>query len=214
MKKFAAIILPLIAAVAFPQSAIAVPVAHRDELNNIIISGTGLVSGTLVKIYYPGVLDSKTVSTGACNLLTIKETSSFEYAYWIKINGFQLNLSKSQVPTLTAPGCVNGVPNPAYTWITSGAYKYVQGYKKIYVIAPSAGQFSVSGDLPNHRLGKVDSCGRISIKNSAKWPIAALNFQGSLSYIVGESYGPDIPIPTTTTTAMPICRKGTLYRKQ
>jgi hypothetical protein len=35
MKKSAAIILPLIAAIAFPQSAIA-QVANRDALNNII----------------------------------------------------------------------------------------------------------------------------------------------------------------------------------
>ena len=214
MKKAIAALIAF-AAVVFPQSAIAVPVANKDELGNIIVSGTGLASGTLVKIHYPGVFDSKNFSTiGACNLLTIKESSTFEYAYWIKVNDFQLNLSRSQVPTLTAAGCLNGVPNPAYTWITRGAYKYVEGYKKIYVIAPNAGQFVVSGDLPNFRLGRADSCGRISIKNSAKWPIAALNFQGTLSYIVDGSYGPDITIPTTTTAAMPICYRGTLYRKQ
>jgi len=214
MKKVIAALIAFVA-IALPQGAIAVPVANKDELGNIIVSGTGLQPGTLVKIHYPGVFDSKVFSTvGACNLLTIKESSTFEYADWIKVNDFQLDLSRSQVPTLTATGCLNGVPNPAYTWITSGAYKYVEGYKKIYVIAPNAGQFVVSGDLPNFRLGRADSCGRISIKNSTKWPIAALNFQGSLSYIVDGSYGPDITIPSTTTAAMPICYRGTLYRKQ
>jgi hypothetical protein len=55
MKKVIAALIGF-AAIALPQSAIAQPVANRDELNNIIISGTGLAAGTFVKIYYPQVL--------------------------------------------------------------------------------------------------------------------------------------------------------------
>jgi hypothetical protein len=214
MKKVIAALIAF-AAIVLPQGAIA-QVANRDEAGNIIVSGTGLAAGTLVKIYYPQVFDVRNiVTTGACNLLTINRTSTFQYTDWIKVNGTQLNLSRSRTPTLNAAACVNGIPNTVYSWITTGGYRYVQGgdEKKIYVLAPNAGQFSLQGDLPNFRLGKVDSCGRISIKNSAKWPMAALNFGGALSYIVNGLYGPDITIPTATTTAMPICRKGILYRK-
>lgn len=215
MKKFAAIILPLIAAVAFSQSAIAQqPIANRDESNNIIVSGTGLVAGTLVKIYYPKVFDSRNFTTsGACNILTIKSTSSFAFDDWIKVGGVQLNLSENPPPALTGLLCVNGIPNSAFSWITKGVYKYIQSADKVYVVAPSPGVVLVSGDWPNFRLGKVDKCGRISIKNSEKWPMAGLNLNGALSYIVDESYGPDITIPTTTTAAMPICYRGVLYRK-
>jgi hypothetical protein len=204
------------AAIVFPQSAIAQqPIANRDESNNIIVSGTGLQPGTLVKIYYPEVFDSKnfTPST-ACNILTIKETSSFAFDDWIKVGGVQLNLSENPPPALPGLPCVNGAPNTTYSWITTGVYRYIQSADKVYVVAPSPGAVLVSGDLPNFRLGKVDKCGRISIKNSEKWPMAGLNLNGALSYIVDGSYGPDITIPTTTTAAMPICYRGILYRKQ
>jgi hypothetical protein len=211
MKKVIAALIGF-AAIVFPQSAIA-QVANRDALNNIIITGTGLAAGTLVKIYYPQVFDSKNFTTSGCNILTIKETSSFAFDDWIKVGGVQLNLSENSPPALAGLPCINGTPNAAYPWITTGIYRYVQSSDKVYVIAPSAGLILVTGDLPNHRLGKVDCCGRISIKNSAKWPMTGLNLgDGTLSYIVGESYGPDIAIPTVTT-AMPICRRGTLYRK-
>jgi hypothetical protein len=213
MKKVIAALIAF-AAIALPQSAIA-QVANRDASNNIIVTGTGLAAGTLVKIYYPEVLDSKNFTpTTACNILTIKSTSTFAFDDWIKVAGTQLNLSENPPPALTGLPCVNGVPNTTYSWITTGTYKYVQSADKVYVVLSSASPVLVSGDLPNFRLGKVDKCGRISIKNSEKWPMAGLNLGGALSYIVDGSYGPDITIPTTTTAAMPICYRGTLYQKQ
>lgn len=213
MKKVIAALIGF-AAIALPQNAIA-QVAARDASNNIIVTGTGLQPGTLVKIYYPEFFDSKNFTTsGACNILTIKETSSFAFDDWIKVAGVQLNLSENPPPALPGLPCVNGVPNTAYSWINTGVYRYVQSADKVYVVAPSSGSILVSGDLPNFRLGKVDRCGRISIKNSEKWPMAGLNFGGTLSYIVDGAYGPDITIPTTTTAAMPICYRGILYRKQ
>lgn len=214
MKKVIAALI-VFAAIAFSQSAIAQqPIASRDQSNNIIVSGTGLAAGTLVKIYYPEVFDSRNFTTsGACNLLTVKDTSSFAFSDWIKVGGVQLNLSRSNTPALTGSPCLNGVPNPAFSWTTTGVYKYLQSLDKVYVVAPSPGSILVSGNLPNFRLAKVDRCGRISIKNSEKWPMAGLNLNGALSYIVDGSYGPDITIPTTTTAAMPICYRGTLYRK-
>jgi hypothetical protein len=213
MKKVIAALIGF-AAIALPQSAIAVPVANRDDLNNIVVSGTGLQPGTLVKIYYPEVLDSKNFTpTTACNILTIKNTSSFAFDEWIKVGGVQLNLAVNPPPALPGLPCVNGAPNAAYSWITTGVYRYVQSSDKVYVVAPNSSSILVFGDIPNFRLAKVDTCGRISIKNSDKWPMAALNFNGTLAYIVNGSYGPDIPIPTTVTRAMPICRRGTLYRR-
>lgn len=214
MKKLIAALLCL-AAIALPQGAIAQqPIANRDGSNNIIVSGTGLQAGTVVKIYYPQVFDEKNfTTTTACNILTIKSTSSFAFDDWIKVGGVQLNLSENPPPALPGLPCVNGAPNTTYSWITTGAYRYVQSADKVYVVAPSPGAVLVSGDLPNFRLGKVDKCGRISIKNSEKWPMAGLNLNGALSYIVDGSYGPDITIPTTTTAAMPICYRGILYRK-
>ena len=212
MKKVIAALIAF-AAIVLPQGAIA-QVAARDASNNIIVTGTGLQAGTLVKIHYPQVLDEKNfTTTTACNILIIKKTSSFEFDDWIKVGGVQLNLSVSSPPALPGLPCVNGVPNTAYSWITTGVYQYVQSADKVYVVAPTAGSILVSGDLPHFRLGKVDRCGRISIKNSEKWPMAGLNFNGTLSYIVNGSYGPNITLPTTTTTAMPICYRGTLYRK-
>jgi hypothetical protein len=214
MKKIIAALISFIA-IALPQSVIAQqPIANRDESNNIIISGTGLQPGTLVKIHYPEVVDSKNFTTsGLCNILTIKNTSSFEFDEWIKVGGVKLNFSVNPPPALPGLPCVNGAPNASYSWITTGVYLYVQSADKVYVVAPAAGSILVSGDLPHFRLGKVDKCGRISIKNSEKWPMAGLNFGGTLSYIVNGSYGPDITIPTTTTAAMPICYRGVLYRK-
>ena len=212
MKKVIAALIAF-AAIALPQSAIA-QVANRDASNNIIVTGTGLAAGTLVKIYYPEVFDSKNFTPAtACNILTIKSTSTFAFDDWIKVGGTQLNLSENPPPALAGLPCVNGVPNTTYSWITTGVYKYVQSADKVYVVLSSASSVLVSGDLPNFRLGKVDKCGRISIKNSEKWPMAGLNFGGALSYIVNGSYGPDITIPTTTTAAMPICYRGVLYRK-
>lgn len=213
MKKLIAALIGF-AAIALSESAIAQTAAHKDELNNIIVSGTGLPRGTLVRIYYPQVFDSRTVTpSGACNLLTIKSTSSFAFNDWIKVGGVQLSLDQGFVATLAGSPCVNGVPNTAYSWINAGAYRYVESADRVFVIAPSAAPVVISGDLPNFRLGKSDACGRISIRNSEKWPIAGLNFgDGTFSYIVNGSYGPDIPIPTTNTAAMPICRRGILYR--
>ena len=81
MKKVIAAAMAL-AAIALSQDAIAQqPIANRDELNKIIVSGTGLAAGTLVKIYYPEVFDSRNFTTsGACNLLTVKDTSSFAFS--------------------------------------------------------------------------------------------------------------------------------------
>ena len=211
MKKVIAAILS-IAAIALPQSAIA-QTASRDSLDNIIVTGTGLPAGTVVKIYYPNVFDEKTFTpTTACNILTIKDTSTFAFDDWIKVGGVQLDLAENAPPALPGSPCVNGSPNSSYSWITTGIYRYVQSSNKVFVIAPSATPVLVSGDLPNFRLGKVDKCGRISIKNSEKWPMAGLNLGGTLSYIVNGSYSPDIPIPATTTSAMPICYRGTLYK--
>lgn len=213
MKKVIAALIAF-AAIALPQSAIA-QVANRDASDNIVVTGTGLAPGTLVKIYYPQVFDSRNLTTsGACNLLTIKSTSSFAFDDWIKVGGVQLSLSENPPPALAGSPCVNGIPNSTYSWINAGIYRYIQSADKVYVVAPAAGSIVVSGDLPNFRLAKVDRCGRISIKNSEKWPMAGLNLGGSLSYIVDGSYGPDITIPTTTTAAMPICYRGILYLKQ
>lgn len=212
MKKVIAAFLGF-AAIALPQSAIA-QTATRDSADNIIVTGTGLPAGTLVKIYYPQVFDEKNfITSTACNILTIKDTSTFAFDDWIKVGGVQLNLSENPPPALAGLPCVNGAPNTAYSWITAGVYQYIQSANKVYVVAPSPGAVLVSGDLPNFRLAKVDQCGRISIKNSEKWPMAALNLNGALSYIVDGSYGPDITIPSTATAAMPICYRGTLYRK-
>jgi hypothetical protein len=160
------------------------------------------------------MFDSKNFTTGACNILTIKQTSSFAFDDWIKVGGVQLNLSENPPPALAGSPCVNGVPNATYAWITAGIYRYIQSANNIYVIAPSPGAILVSGDIPKQRLGKVDSCGRISIKNSAKWPMAALNFgNGTFYYLPAESYPVNVALPTSVTPAMPICRKGTLYRR-
>jgi hypothetical protein len=213
MKKVIAALIGL-AAITLPQDAIALPVANRDELNNIIISGTGLAPGTFVNINYEQIFDSKNFTTGACNILTIKETSSFAFDDWIKVGGVQLNLSENPPPALAGSPCVKGVPNATYAWITAGIYRYIQSANNIYVIAPGLGAILVSGDIPKQRLGKVDSCGRISIKNSAKWPMAALNFgNGTFYYLPAESYPVNVALPTSVTPAMPICRKGTLYRR-
>jgi hypothetical protein len=212
MKKVIAALIAF-AAIVFPQSAIA-QVASRDASDNIIVTGTGLPAGTLVKIYYPQIFDSKNFTpTTACNILTIKSTSTFTFDDWIKVGGVQLNLTENPPPALAGLPCVNGVPNTAYSWINAGIYRYIQSADKVFVVTPSASPVLVSGDLPNFRLGKVDKCGRISIKNSEKWPMTGLNLGGALSYIVDGSYGPDITIPTTTTAAMPICYRGILYRK-
>lgn len=214
MKKVIAALIGF-AVIALPQSAIAVPVAHRDDLSNIIITDTGLAPGTFLKIYYPQIFDVKSFSTtGACKLLTIKESSTFNYYDTVKINGTQITLPHSDPPTLNGKPCVAGVPNTTYPWTVVGSYKYFKSWNVLYIIAPNAGQFSLVGDLPKLRLGKVDTCGRISIKNSAKWPMAALNFgNGTFDYISGDSYPVNVPLPTITTAAMPICRKGTLYRR-
>ena len=212
MKKVIAALIAF-AAIVFPQSAIA-QVASRDASDNIIVTGTGLPAGTLVKIYYPQIFDSKNFTpTTACNILTIKSTSTFTFDDWIKVGGVQLNLTENPPPALAGLPCVNGVANTAYSWINAGIYRYIQSADKVFVVTPSASPVLVSGDLPNFRLAKVDRCGRISIKNSEKWPMAGLNLGGTLSYIVDGSYGPDITIPTTITAAMPICYRGILYRK-
>lgn len=211
MKKIIAAILS-IAAIVLPQSAIA-QTATRDSANNIIVTGTGLAPGTLVKIYYPQVFDKRNfTTTTACNILTIKRTSSFAFDDWIIVGGVQLNLNENPPAVLPGLPCVNGTLNTAYSWITAGIYKYVESGDKTFVAVPAPGLIAVSGDLPNDRLGKVDKCGRISIKNSEKWPMIGLNLNGALSYIVNGSYGPDIAIPTTVTAAMPICYRGSLYR--
>lgn len=212
MKKVIAALIGF-AAIVFPQSAIA-QVAHRDEANNIIVTGTGLTSGTFVRIHYAQIFESKNFTTGACNILTIKETSSFAFDDWIKVNGVQINLPVNPPPALAGSPCVNGVPNPTYTWITTGIYRYIQSAKKIYVIAPNPSTILVSGDISKQRLGKIDSCGRISIKNSEKWPMSGLNFgNGTFHYQAPESYAVNVALPTSVTPAMPICRKGTLYRR-
>jgi hypothetical protein len=214
MKKTIAALITF-AAIAFPLGAIA-QVASRDSSNNIVVSQTGLTPGTIVKIYYPGVLTTKTFTTsGACNLLTITSSASFKFNAFIKVNGFQIDLDGSIPPQLTGLPCFNGAPNPAYPWITAGSYKYVQSYPngdKIFLTGAS-GSVEVSTDFPKFRLGKVDACGRISIKNSTKWDSEKLNLgNGTFSYIANGSYGPDIPIPNSSSNALPICRKGILYR--
>lgn len=203
-----------IAAIAFPQVAIAQTTANRDANNNIIVSGTGLAPDTLVKIWYPKVPDKQNVTTiGACNLLTLRSSANFDYVDFVKINGTQLNLSFSNWVSLTAPPCLKGVANTAYTWTTAGGYRYVEGKGKTYVLAPSPGSFAVETDTGNFRLGRVDKCGRISIKNSERWPIAGLNVgNGTFSYASNSGYGPDLLIPSTPSTAMPICYRGILYR--
>lgn len=212
MKKVIAALIGF-AAIAFSQSAIA-QTANRDANNNIIVSETGLTAGTLVKVWYPGAVDKATLTaSGPCNLLTVKKSDKLNYRAFIKVNGTSLSTTILGLPILTAPACVNGVANPAYTWITTGGYKYVQSTDKTFILTPSPGQFAIETDQGNHRLAAVDKCGRISIKNSEKWPIAGVNFgDNTFSYIVNGSYGPDIPIPATVSVAMPICYKGKLYR--
>jgi hypothetical protein len=215
MKKTIAAVLS-IAAIVIPQNAIA-QTAYKDSLGNIIVSGTGLAPTTIVKIYYPQVLDEKTFTTsGACNLITVNKSGSFHYTGYIEILSTRLELSYYTIPPLPAGlPCTNGVPNPAYAWLTAGAYKYIQATdSKVFVISPTAGAMKIKSDVANFRLGKVDSCGRITINNSVKWPIEKLGAaDGTFSYAAGGAYGPDLAIPATATAAMPICRKGTLYRR-
>ena len=214
MKKAIAAILS-IAAIVLPLSAIAQTAAqaNKDALNNIIVSGTGLAAETLVKIYYPQVFGTKNFTTsGACNILTVPKSSSFHYVDYIRIGTVQLNLSNFVLPALSGAPCLTGgVPNPAYSWRTQGMYRYAQDNNKLFILG-ATGQVTLTNDVAKFRLGKVDRCGRISIKNSEKWPIAGLNLDGFFSYAVGGSYAPDIRIPTTVTTALPICVKGILYR--
>lgn len=216
MKKIAAFLT--IAAIAFPQNAIAVPVVSRDPLGNVIIGNTGITPGTLTLVDYNLFPNKKSFSTsGACNLLTIKKSSTFPINQYVSIGGVKLNISNYQTPALVGDPCINGVINPAYPWITVGSYKYVQtrpGDVLTLIVSGATGSTSV--ETPGKtRLLKTDSCGRLVIRSSDRWKIEHANNEGEIAYKRSEDhYWSYIPYPAvaTTNTAPYICYKKTLYR--
>lgn len=211
MRKVIAAILS-IAAIALPQIAIADPVANKDELGNITISGINLAPNTPVTVRYPQILFSKVFNpSGVCNLVTVTFNKNFEFYDYIKVNGTQINLSFNELPALSGAPCVKGVPNPGYRWLTQGSYKYVQSadLKKVFLIGLTS-PVTIESDTDKARPLKVDSCGRIFLKNNEKWPVEKIELSGSLSYTLAN--GSDFVVPVGTSTKLPICYKGILYK--
>lgn len=215
MKKFAAILL--IAAIGFPQSAIAQTSISRDSLGNVVIGNTGIAPGTLTIVDYNLAPKVKNFTTsGACNLLTVKSSSTFN-GNRLDIGTTRFDVSSGQPPALVGAPCTNGVINPAYPWITVGVYKYVQGAgSTMAIISGATGTVSVATNPGKERLLKTDSCGRLVIRNNEKWKIEHANDGGELGYkaaAAGSSWTL-VPYPATATTSTPpyICYKKTLYK--
>ena len=220
MKKAIAAILS-IAAIALPQSAIAqsVPVVSRDLEGNVVISNSGIAPGTLVRVDYNLFPNIKTfVTSGACNLLTLKKSSTFRIRDYVSIGGTRLAIPYDTPPILTGSPCINGVINPNYPWVTVGSYKYVwtrPGDSLVVTVFGATGSVPVETDSGKTRLLKTDSCGRIVIKNSEKWKIEQTNDAGQMGYVpAGDTYWTLIPYPATTTTntLAYICYKKILYK--
>ena len=217
MKKAIAAILS-IAAIALPQSAIAVPVVSRDLEGNVVIADSGIAPGTLVKVDYNLFPNIKTfVTSGACNLLTLKKSSTFRIRDYVSIGSTRLAIPYN-TPVLTGSPCINGVINPNYPWVTVGSYKYVwtrPGDGLVVTVSGATGSVPVETDSGKTRLLKTDSCGRIVIKNSEKWKIEQTNYAGQMGYVpAGDTYWTLIPYPamTTTNTLPYICYKKILYK--
>jgi len=217
MKKAIAAILS-IAAIALPQSAIAVPVVSRDLEGNVVIADSGIAPGTLVKVDYNLFPNIKTfVTSGACNLLTLKKSSTFRIRDYVSIGSTRLAIPYN-TPVLTGSPCINGVINPNYPWVTVGSYKYVwtrPGDGLVVTVSGATGSVPVETDSGKTRLLKTDSCGRIVIKNSEKWKIEQTNDAGQMGYVpAGDTYWTLIPYPamTTTNTLPYICYKKILYK--
>ena len=214
MKKAIAAILS-IAAIALPQSAIAVPVVSRDLEGTITVSNSGHSPGTLLQIRYSLMPVSTIVKTsGACNLLTIKRSSKFMIDEQITIGSTVLPISRYITPSLVGLPCINGVINPAYPWQTSGIYKYVQDRPNgglTIIVSGAVGSVKVDADPGKNRLVKTDSCGRIVVRPSEKWKVADIG--STFSYYASGGYWTDIPLPVAVSTAFPyICYKKILYK--
>lgn len=206
----------LIAAIVFPQNAIAVPVVSRDPLGNVIIGNTGIAPGTLTLVDYNLFPKVKSFTTGLCNLLTIKSSSTFKIGNYVQIGTTRFNLNGAgNFVDGQEKACTNGVLNAAYPWATNGTYKWAQNGSQI-IISGATGTVEVSTNPGKERLLKTDSCGRLVIRNSEKWKIEHANDDGELGYkpATGGSYWTLVPFPATATTlqAPHICYKKTLYK--
>jgi hypothetical protein len=211
MKKVIAALIGF-AAISLSESAIAVPVANKDELGNIAISEIDLAPGTAVTVRYPQILFSKSFNaSGACNLVTITSNKNFEFYDYIKVNETQIDLDFYELPALSGAPCVKGVPNPGYRWKTQGSYKYVQSadLKKVFFVGITS-SVTIETDTAKARPLKVDSCGRILLKNNEKWPVEKIQLSGSLSYKLAN--GSDFVVPVGNSTKLPICYQGILYK--
>ncbi|MGE5659124.1 MAG: hypothetical protein ACM37W_21225 [Actinomycetota bacterium] len=213
MRKLAIAALALIA-IAFPQSAIAVNVA-KDDAGNLIVTDSGLAPGSLVKIPYQGIPVSKTFTpTGACQIITLTSTDRFKFIEYVKVGTTQINWTALQQPETIATPCVSGAINPALPWVTVGSYKAVLSPSKAntILVAGVTAPTVVTTDWWKVRLSKVDACGRISIRNSTTWPVDKIA-SGGMFYFWDNGGNPsaDIPLPSSSTP-LPICRKGILYR--
>ena len=219
MKKAIAAILS-IAAIALPQVAIAqtARVISRDSEGNVVIANSGIAPGTLVIVDYNLFPNIKTfVTSGACNLLTLKKSSTFRIRDYVSIGSTRLAIPYN-TPVLTGSPCINGVINPNYPWVTVGTYKYVwtrPGDGLVVTVSGATGSVPVETDSGKTRLLKTDSCGRIVIKNSEKWKIEQTNDGGELGYkAASDTYWTLMPYPamTTTNTLPHICYKKILYK--
>ena len=219
MKKAIAEILS-IAAIALPQVAIAqtARVISRDSEGNVVIANSGIAPGTLVIVDYNLFPNIKTfVTSGACNLLTLKKSSTFRIRDYVSIGSTRLEIPYN-TPVLTGNPCINGVINPSYPWVTVGTYKYVwtrPGDGLVVTVFGATGSNLVETDSGKTRLLKTDSCGRIVIKNSEKWKIEQTNDGGELGYkAASDAYWTLMPYPamTTTNTLPHICYKKILYK--
>ena len=219
MKKAIAAILS-IAAIALPQVAIAqtARVISRDSEGNVVIANSGIAPGTLVIVDYNLFPNIKTfVTSGACNLLTLKKSSTFRIRDYVSIGSTRLEIPYN-TPVLTGNPCINGVINPSYPWVTVGTYKYVwtrPGDGLVVTVFGATGSNLVETDSGKTRLLKTDSCGRIVIKNSEKWKIEQTNDGGELGYkAASDAYWTLMPYPamTTTNTLPHICYKKILYK--
>lgn len=213
MRKLAIAALALIA-IAFPQSAIAIN-ASKDDAGNIVVTESGLVSGSLVKIPYQGIpIQRNFTPTTACNIISVTSSDKFKFIQFIKVAGTQINWSDLQEPTTNASPCLNGSINPALPWATFGSYQAVISPSKAntILVAGVLGSTPVSTDWWKTRLVKVDACGRIRLSNTPTWPVDKIA-SGGMFYFWDNGGNPsaDIPLPSSSTP-LPICRKGILYR--
>ena len=160
MKKAIAAILS-IAAIALPQSAIAqtARVVSRDSEGNVVIANSGIAPGTLVIVDYNLFPNIKTfVTSGACNLLTLKKSSTFRIRDYVSIGSTRLEIPYN-TPVLTGNPCINGVINPSYPWVTVGTYKYVwtrPGDGLVVTVSGATGSVPIETDSGKTRLLKTD----------------------------------------------------------